>query len=254
MKVSVNIPSYKRPVVETLKYLSFATVWVAESEMDDYRKINPNTDFQVVPDEVQGNIARVRNYILDHADGDIVVILDDDFKGMYYWEHNEKHLVQPEDFLDFVERYSILANEFGAKMWGVNVNQDKQVYREYSPFSLTNFVGAPFGVFLKGNELRYDERIPLKEDYDMTLQQLNKYRKVLRLNKFFYDVKQHKQTGGVANMRNLSMEIKQLELLQKKWGKKIVKWDNSDKSHGLKKQKNNAIDINPIIKAPIKGV
>jgi hypothetical protein len=95
--------------------------------------------------------------------------------------------------------------------------------------------------------------LPLKEDYDMTIQQLNKYRKVLRVNKFFYDVKQSEQAGGCADYRNMDKEKEQLRLLQKKWGSDIVRSDNNDRSHNLKKKKRQ-IDYNPIIKVPIKGI
>lgn len=98
-----------------------------------------------------------------------------------------------------------------------------------------------------------DKRIPLKEDYDMTIQQLNKYRRVLRLNKFFYIVKQAEQIGGVAQIRNFKNEQKQLSLLQKKWGSEIVRIDNNNRSHNLTKEKNK-IDFNPVIRVPIKGI
>ncbi|WP_143435191.1 MULTISPECIES: hypothetical protein [Lactobacillus] len=101
--------------------------------------------------------------------------------------------------------------------------------------------------------MRYDERLPLKEDYDMTLQQLNKYRKVLRVNKFFYRVKQAENVGGCASYRNFEFEKEQLNALVNKWGSKIVRMDNADRSHNLKKEKKK-IDFNPIIKPPIKGV
>jgi hypothetical protein len=42
-------------------------------------------------------------------------------------------------------------------------------------------------------------------------------------------------------------------MLQKKWGKKIVRIDNNNRSHNLKKEKTK-IDYNPIIKPPIKGI
>lgn len=253
MKISVNVPSYKRPIVKTLNYLPFATVWVSESQKNEYVKNNPKADIVTMPDEVQGNISRVRNYILDNSDSDAVVIMDDDYTGLFYWEQNKKKLVEPDEFKDFIEKYSEICKQWGAKMWGVNINQDKQIYRENAPFSTTNFIGGPFGVFLKENECRYDERIPLKEDYDMTIQQLNKYRRVLRLNKFFYIVKQAEQIGGVAQIRNFKNEQKQLSLLQKKWGSEIVRIDNNNRSHNLTKEKNK-IDFNPVIRVPIKGI
>lgn len=91
MKVSVNIVSYKRPKVLTLDYLPFATVWVAKKEEEEYRKNNPNAKIVTMPDEVQGNVARVRNWVLDHTlDDDVVAIIDDDMKAMYRWEEKKE--------------------------------------------------------------------------------------------------------------------------------------------------------------------
>ena len=141
--------------------------------------------------------------------------------------------------------------EFGFKFWGLNCNQDALSYRQYSPFSTVSYIGGSFQCFLK-NDLRYDERLPLKEDYDMTLQQCNKYRGCLRLNKFFYDCKQSKQAGGCGTYRNYDNEMKQLDLLRKKWGSKIVKYD--DVKNNNQKRESKKFDYNPIIHILIKGI
>lgn len=255
MKVSVCCPSYKRPVVETLDYLPFCRVYVDCKEYDDYVKANPGADIVSCPEGVQGNLCRVRNYIIEQElkENDAVLIVDDDLKGIYYWEKLKKHRVEPDDFKDFIKKYSQVAKDLGAFFWGVNVNQDKQCYREYSPFSTISYIGGPFQCFLKGNNCLYDEKLPLKEDYDMTLQQLNKNRVVLRVNKFFYDCKQSEQAGGCATYRNFEREKSQLEALRKKWGKSIVKIDKSDRSHNSVKKKTK-IDYNPVIIVPIKGI
>ena len=257
MNISVCIPSYKRPKVKTLDYIPYAKVFVDYKEYNEYLEENKEGSCIVAcPEGIQGNVARVRNYILDtEFDGggaDVVVMLDDDMKGMYYWQNNEECELKTEDFLDFIEKYSNLAIEWGAYFWGVNLNPDRQCYKEFRPFNTLNFIGGPFQCFIKGGGCRYDERLPLKEDYDMTLQHLNKHRKTLRVNKYFYKVKQSEQAGGCAMMRNFKKEKEQLELLQKKWGNNIVKQDKSN-SANLKKKKTN-IDYNPIIKVPIKGV
>lgn len=256
MDIRVCVPSYKRPKVETLDYLPFAKVFVDKSEGDEYRKKNKGATIVEVPDGVQGNVCRIRNHIMqtEFEDGaDVVVIVDDDMKGCYRWLNTKKQLIDKDEFLAFIEEYSILAKDMGVYLWGLNINQDKQVYREYTPFSTTSFIGAPFQAFMKGNDIYYDERLPLKEDYDMTLQQLNQHRKVLRVNSHYYVVKQSEQSGGCASYRNYAEEERQLRLLQKKWGSHIVKMDNADRSHNLKKTKGK-IDYNPIIKVPIKGV
>ena len=265
MNISVNCPSYKRPYVETLEYLPFCKVWVDEGEYDAYIKANPvwlSDQIISCPKGVQGNLCRIRNYIMDQefANGaDVVVIVDDDMKFMEYFENQDcgtfgyvKHKVNTEDFLDFIERYSILCADFGFKFWGVNCSYDKMIYRHYTPFSTVSYIGGPFQAFLKGNECRYDERLPLKEDYDMTLQQCNKYRGCLRVNKYHYYVKQAKQSGGCATYRNYDREREQLELLQKKWGSDIVKIDTTNKGKSKKDRVN--FDFNPIIKIPIPGV
>lgn len=253
MKISVNCPSYKRPYVETLEYLDFVKVWVCESEYDNYISQNKGFEKNIikVPLGVQGNLCRIRNYILKtelEKGYDVVVIIDDDMKEISYWENGKDIKLEGEDFLPFIEKYSIMCNDLGFKFWGVNVNQDRGVYREYTPFSTTSYIGGPFQVFLKGNECFYDERLPLKEDYDMTIQQMNKYRGALRVNKYHYNVKQSKQSGGCATIRNYEKEKSQLDILTNKWGSKIVKIDK------LGKKNSKFIDYNPIIKIPIKGV
>lgn len=255
MKVSICIPSYKRPKVETLDYLPMAKVFVDEGEYQDYIEVNPKENIVSVPSGVQGNLCRIRNYILDHEfekGADVVLIVDDDMQGVYRWENKEKYKIPTEEFEWMVKKYSVMARDLGAYFWGINIASDKMFYREYTPFSMVSYIGGPFQAFLKGGELRYDENFPLKEDYDMTLQQLNRYRKVLRVNSHFYQVKQSEQIGGCAVYRNYQEEERQLIAFQEKWGSHIVKLDKSD-SLTLKKKKVR-IDYNPIIKVPIKGV
>ena len=153
----------------------------------------------------------------------------------------------------FLEKYTQMAMDLGVKEWGINCNGDTLSYRHYTPFSMTNvFVGGPFQCFLKGNRCRYDEEIPLKEDYDMVIQQYNLERKILRVNAYHYICEQSTIKGGCAAMRNRDREEQQLRALIDKWGSDIVKRDRSNKGRSSKERKFE--DYNPIIKIPIKGV
>lgn len=261
MKISVNCPSYKRPYVETLEYLPYCKVWVAESEYGRYIEANPGHEQNIisVPDNVQGNLCRIRNYILDNElpDNDAVVIIDDDLRKMGRFEpvgnFGYKDVeIDKDEFLIMIEKYSILCDDFGFKFWGCQCNSDRMAYLQFTPFCTTSYIGGPFQVFLHGNELRYDENLPLKEDYDMTIQNCNKYRGCLRVNKIHYSCKQSAQEGGCATYRNREREEQQFKLLQKKWGSKIVRVDHSVsvKTKKIKKW----LDYNPIIKIPISGV
>ena len=261
MKISVNCPSYKRPKVETLDYLPFCKVWVDNKEYNNYIKANPRHKENIisVPDGIQGNVCRIRNYILDkefEKGIDVVCIIDDDMKGIYYFENENgkaynKKIVNQDEFIQFLEKYSVMCEELGFKLWGVNLNQDALSYRQYSPFSTNSVILGPFSCHLKNN-IRYDVNLPLKEDYDLAIQHLNKYRGILRINKFHYNCKQSKQAGGCATYRNYQREEEQLKLLQKKWGKKIVKIDKVENSNTKKVKKE--LDYNPIINIPIKGI
>lgn len=258
MKISIAIPSYKRANdVKTKKYVKKAKYYVDEGEAEEYRKYNPDIEIEICPKGVQGNIARVRNYILrtelEKYKNDAVLMVDDDLLGIYYFEKGERILLKSEEIDVFLEKYTLMAKELGVYLWGINCVNDKQAYREYTPFSLISYIGAPFMVFLRGNECFFDERIPLKEDYDMTLQQLNRYRKVLRVNKYHYEVLQSKQPGGCALMRNVEEERRQFEILQKKWGSKIVRQDRQKRSHNTDKDR-KIFDYNPVIIPPIRGI
>ncbi len=256
MKIRVCTPSYKRAdKISTFKYLPFVAAYVDPEETAAYRE---NKGLEVIgcARGIQGNVARVRNFILDSEfkkGAEAVVLVDDDLSGISYWEKNQKQDLKSEEFLPFIEKYSIMARDIRAFFWGVNLNQDKQVYRENTPFSTVSPILGPFSVFLKGNDLRYDERLRLKEDYDMSIQQLNRYRVILRVNKYFYVCKQSENTGGCAAQRNLAREVEQLGLLQKKWGSKIVRIDENLRSHNIKKAKKK-VDYNPVIRVPIRGI
>lgn len=254
MNIPVCCPSYHRPVVETLKYLPYCRVYVDPSEYDEYAKANPGADIVKCPPGVQGNLCRVRNHIIRSEltyGADAVLLIDDDLRRLMYWEGNKRHAVAAEDLPVILEKYTRLAKELGVYFWGVNCNGDKISYREYTPFSTVSYIGGPFQVFLKGNDCWYDERMPLKEDYDMTLMQCYKHRRVLRINRLHYDCRQSEQAGGCAMYRNVEREQQQFLALQKKWGSKIVK---RDCAYRFTKKKKAYKDYNPVIHIPIKGV
>ncbi len=246
MKISFFAPSYKRPeksITQTL--YPFIKLVVKESEADEY--INNGNDIVICPNEVQGNISRVRNWIKDNLmnDNDAIIMVDDDNKGIGRWENQKYKLFKNDELIEFCESLTILCKDFNYYSFGLNCVIDKGAYMEHTPFSTTKFIGAPFHGIIKGNECEYDEEIPLKEDYDWTLQNLKKYKGVLRCNFASYNVKQAEQKGGCSSMRNIKEEERQFSLLQKKWGSKIIQKDKKSK---------RSFDFNPILKSPIKGV
>lgn len=247
--MKIYSPSYKRAEgVKTHKILKDVIYCVHEFEAESYRELGFN--IEVMPDAIRGNIARVRNYILDSYIKGVGLIVDDDLEGIKRWNIREGKPVQEsiENIDEWIEQGFVMCAEVGAKLWGINILGDKGSYREYSPLGITNTISGSFMGFVN-NELRFDERLPLKDDYDYCLQNLNVHRKILRFNYASMIKKDHGNLGGCADYRTMSREMEQMKLLRKKWGADIVKFDNTQRG---KKIKN--FDMNPIIKAPIRGI
>lgn len=259
MSIGIHVPSFRRAgLATTPAYLPSAVLWVHSDEAEQYAATYPDSAIEVLPDATRGNIAAVRNHILDRrVDRDeVTAMVDDDLDHVAYWEGRERIKVRTEDeLLEIVERYSVLAGEWGSPYWGVNVHKGEQNYRQYTPFSTVNYASASFSVFLRGFPFRYDERFSLKEDYDLCLQVLNAARIVLRVNKFHYVKRSRDLPGGCAAYRSMAEERRQFALLQRKWGGRIVQ---ADKSRSGRSGQNNvravAFDINPVIRVPIEGV
>lgn len=263
MNISVNCPSYKRPSsATTLDYLPYCKVWVDEEEKEAYNLNYPNIEVIGCPNGIQGNgPARVRNYILDtefRKGADVVCLLDDDIRYIERFDVDEytgygysRYKLDSDEVLMFLEKYTIMAMDIGAKYWGINLNPDQRCYHHNAPFSTKSVILGPFSCHLKGTRCRYDEKTLFKDDYDMAIQQLNMERVALRVNAYHYICEQSTNKGGLAAFRNREREYEETMALQKKWGTQIVKFDDTNKGHSLKER---IFDYNPIIRIPIRGV
>lgn len=246
MTIGIFAPSYRRPEKSvTQKNYPFVQLVVMESEAEEYRA--SGNEIVVCPDKAQGNLCRVRNWILDTylEQYDCVVILDDDISYIGRWSERIKKKFEPEELLEFCEAHAILCEDAGLKFWGINCVSDKGAYMEYTPFGFLQYIGGPFQAHMAGSQIRYDESLPLKEDYDMSLQHMQQTGGCLRINYAFYEAKQSEQTGGCSTYRNLDREKQQFILLQKKWGENVITLD---------KKSRKSYDYNPILKVPLKGV
>lgn len=239
---NICIASYKRAgMVTSDKVFRNAHIIVPESQYEEYNKHYYYNGCKVIPlpDEADGNLVRKRNWILDNYPGNVLIV-DDDYDHIGIFEHGKQYKMDVDQVDNLLQTGFQMCEDAGTVMWGLNVQSDPKFYREYSPFSFLSVVLGPFQAF-SNCDLRYDEEIYLKEDYDMSLQVLRKYHKILRFNKFYYQVDHFDRAGGCQTYRSLQKEHDHLMKLQKKWGSRIVRFD-------IKK------DVDPIIKTPYKGI
>ena len=212
-KIHVAIRSYKRAGrVETTKVFPFASIWVPESQADEYEKYYPDKII-TIPDECDGNLGRKNNSILDRTPSEWTLILDDDITAFGYWEEGEKNYPTPEHLQEFITQGFDMAFNMGVKMWGVNQAEDPMFYQVMRPFSLLAPILGPFVGHLSP-ELRNDEKTEGKDDYDFFLQNILVHRKTLRFNKWFYRHGHGLNSGGFVSMRTMEVEQKSIEYMQ----------------------------------------
>lgn len=236
----IYIPSYKRANdCKAAKWLSQSAICCHEFEASEYAKYNENP-LLIIPDKYAGKgMAVIRNYILDHTGEAEIVMIDDDVIRIGYHENRQKHTYTEHQVYDLIDKGFRMCKELDTVLWGLNLLEDKQAYREYTPFSLSSVVLGPFMGIVR-NGIRFDERLGLKEDFDYSIQVLNKYRKILRFNKYFYSVGHLVGSGGCISYRTASKEMQQAQMLVDKWGSKIVKFKDGD--------------VNPVVSVPIAGI
>lgn len=245
------IPSYRRPRCRTVdKYPG--VVFIDRHDEAAYRDVHPDAEYHIVPDEWQGSSSRIRNYIQDwyFSRDEPVVMLDDDIHTIG-WLHNtetgkgiyEKRELSFEQVDAAADQMAQCCHDAGFRMFGCNTTWQYVSYAANVPFSTHAFIGGPFLGMLP-NELRYDERISLKNDYDIVCQHIARYGGVWRCNMMYYSAEMGCQgntdVGGVSLERNREEEARQLDILCQKWGA----WIRRPKGK----------DINPILNIPIKGL
>eukprot|EP00438_Fugacium_kawagutii_P027920 Skav223732 [mRNA] locus=scaffold424:50002:51367:- [translate_table: standard] len=119
------------------------------------------------------------------------------------------------------------------------------VYLRLSLFSLVSF--SPMQ---EDPALRYDENLPIREDYDFTCQHISRFGGVVRCNRLHVLVR-HYQDGGCSENR-AEREKRSVSYLQKKWpgifrrntnksleDEIILKWSAEEKRAPVRKKRSN---------------
>lgn len=240
-KIIIASPSYKRASIcsshkifdnENFYYI------VREEEYELYLKIYKN--IIPIPKGKVSNISNTRNWILDNVDCENILMVDDDYKSVNWLINRQRKKLSPSEIWHQIENGFTMAHDSGSALWGLNVNSDPMSYTICRPFSFSDVILGPWMGIIK-SKLRFDESLPLKEDYDFSLLNLKEFRATLRFNFLAYEVDHEKMPGGCQTYRNEKFENEQNILLQKKWGSKIVK----------ENPRNDRNTINMVVKSPI---
>ncbi len=213
----IAIPSKGRPdAVKSQVLVTSARVFVPEHEVEDYERCG--TQHVVgVPAEVRG-ITATRNWILDNADDEWVVMVDDDIK-LVGWTRLYRHTCKHSSFTeaDFLRECVVafdLCEDIGFRIWGPSTLNALCAIYPTNPFLWKTYVTASCIGIRNDGTLRFDERFPVKEDYELCLRCIVEDGGVLGV-RYWYWVNEHWGTnGGCGAYRTQEMERNAIALLQ----------------------------------------
>ncbi len=190
------------------KLLNFTPTWyVGEGETQAYKDAGATFVIEA------GGLCQARNKALETAfrTGLYCFQLSDDLKEIKY-ALNKKE-TNPISFSDL---YSIMLQELRNSpfhLCGVSPTSN--------PFFVTKdrhtfaFVVGDC-ILIKPTELRFDENMILKEDYDYTVEHIKKYGGILRLNRFLLTFQHKTNKGGAVEIRTLEREQSMIRYLNNK--------------------------------------
>lgn len=165
-----------------------------------------------------GKLIESRNFALEHAfeRGLMCIQLSDDLKSVHHNKNFGQKKIVPTDYAisDIASKFSSIK---GIKLLGIPpTNNDFFAKHLVSKNSFC--IGD--ALFIKPNPLRFDGQLTLKEDYDYTLQHIQKYG-TLRYQKYLFQFDHYTNSGGAVDIRNSKEEERNIRILIGKWGDKI---------------------------------
>lgn len=207
------IPSKGRSgKVKTLDLFPEAIVFVEPQEFNEYQDAYPNV--QSIRQNDKG-IAFARNVILERYCKENIVMLDDDISGVQKLEKGKLVTMNRKEIDVFIESAFKSIKKIGTKLWGI-YPVPNAFYMDNSASPCGFIIGTMFGVI---PDLRFDENLNTKEDYDFTIQHIKKFGKVLRYNNITIKADHYNNSGGCVDQRKKNPEIEKevVDKLKKKW-------------------------------------
>jgi hypothetical protein len=227
MNIKIAIPSHNRVCISTLSLLTEfekENIFIFVNDKEQYKKYKEYGHEQVIITNTIG-IQKARNYILDYFKfGEKILQLDDDIESIEKLSFSGmKKVLVPMDnkeIKQFIYRGFQLAEKNKTGLWGL--------YPVENPFYMSNklsnkgfVIGSFSGIIV--DELRMDDNLPLKEDYDYTMQHILKYKKIVRFDNITMKIKHYTNSGGCVDSRkeDSSLEKKCHDYLLAKYPKYI---------------------------------
>jgi len=182
--------------------------YVTEEDVDNYRAAGAEHVL------VGGNLCESRNLAIDDAQGLGLpcVELSDDLRRV---KRKEASGALPEiTVMDAAEEIWTQMSGLGARLGGCSPTSN--AYFAHNEVKLAGFVVGDF-IVVGDTDLRFDEEMTLKEDYDYTCQHLARYGLVARCDLILAEFAHRSNAGGAVAYRTGERERDMIRHLMKKW-------------------------------------
>lgn len=211
----IGVISHKRPQnVDKMSNILGNVVWyVGAGEYQIYRDHGAEFVQEI------GGLCDSRNAILDDAfaAGKIAVEFSDDLsKIKEAYVDGDKKKARQISLQHALDKILEAMDQTGAMMGGVAPTANPFFFHPEKPVSTKHFIVGDM-IVVKPCELRFDNKMRLKEDYDYTLQHIEKYGCVARENSILATFAHRTNKGGAVAYRTSKVENEAIEYLQKKW-------------------------------------
>jgi hypothetical protein len=209
----IAIPSYKRAntlLSHTLTLLEDANILKSsvsiflsgEAELSAYDRVLPNHWANRCKMVDAHGMGAVRNAISDYyREGEFLVEMDDDLKGIYNLTKDNGGLMAIGDELKAVIEHGFeLCVQTGTRLWGVYPVKNPYFMRGGVRTKIAYIVGAFFGVINthdRGLYVTLDD----KEDFERSIKYYQRFGKLVRLEDICVETAYYTEPGGMQETR-----------------------------------------------------
>ncbi len=256
--MKVAIPSKGRSAsIRDLSLTLFpdAIVVVDQAEEGAYRQVVPDGRLVLHPGPpALGSLAAIRNWILDNvvAGDGVLVMADDDVSelvSMPGW--SPRRYRDPQVVREVLENAAQCCLDAGVGLFGFGQSRHPLHFRPFDPLKLSGWVGSVVG-FVGDHGLRYDERLSMHDDMDLSLQALLQHRIIWNDTRWAFVNLRLTNAGGLAAYRSAEHYALERQILRDKWGRYVRFTTKTRDPRRLKRGLTNAGTMMTLVRVPRK--
>lgn len=171
-----------------------------------------------------GTLCDNRNEALNYSwdNGQDCIQTDDDLIGIklaYSKDTNDNKDITFKETIDIMDdAFFQMGLKF--KLAGVAPTINNFFYNPNKPISIRHFIVGNI-MLIKKCGLYFDTNLKVKEDFDYTLQHIQKFGGVVRCNNILANLKHRTNKGGCVEYRTELVEQEAIKYLKEKWGSAI---------------------------------